>query len=159
DPWTEATRWERLIAEKVEGFGGVFAERSPSRLTAVFGIPRAVEQTAQRAVQAAVAIQRAAAAAGLHPDLRTAVHAGEIRTATSANDPLAHLFPVGDTFSLAERLLGHAGTDEVLVSPQVARRIERSFELEARPVQLGPRESDKLNAHAVLRQLSHSDVA
>src|SRR5205085_3464279 len=37
EPWTAARRWERMIAERVAGFGGVFLSRSPARLTAAFG--------------------------------------------------------------------------------------------------------------------------
>ena len=152
-PWTAATRWERAVAERIEGFGGVFLARSPSRYTALFGIPRALEQMPQRAVQAALAIHRAAAQASApRPDLRAAVHVGEVRFDTTASDPVAQLFPVGDTLSLPERLLGHAGSGEVLVSPNVGRRIERSFELQARTLQLGPHDADRLTAHAVVHQ-------
>ena len=152
DPWTEAMRWDRAIAERVEGFGGVFHERSPSRATAVFGVPRALEQTPQRAVQAALAIQRAVADAGARgPDLRAAVHVGDVRIDVAAADPVARLFPIVDTLALAERLLGHAGAGEVLLSPQAARRVERSCELHPRNLQLGPDDADRLTAHAVVR--------
>ena len=80
------------------------------------------------------------------------MHVGEVRVDTTASDPVARLFPVGDTLSLPERLLGHAGSGEVLVSPHVGRRIERSFELQARALQLGPHDADRLTAHAVVRQ-------
>ena len=153
EPWTAATRWERAIAERIEGFGGVFLARSPSRYTALFGIPRALEQMPQRAVQAALAIHRAAAQASApRPDLRAAVHVGEVRVDTAASDPVARLFPVGDTFSLPERLLGHVGSGEVVVSPNVGRRIGRSFELQARALQLGPHDADRMTAHTVVRQ-------
>ncbi len=58
EPWTAARRWQRMIEERVAGFGGVFVTRTPARLTAVFGVPRALEQLAERALQAALAIQR-----------------------------------------------------------------------------------------------------
>ncbi|HUI27475.1 MAG TPA: sigma 54-interacting transcriptional regulator [Candidatus Kryptonia bacterium] len=152
DPWTEATRWNRAMAERIEGFGGVLHQRSPSRLTAVFGVPRALEQTPQRAVQAAVAIQRAVAQAGARaPDLRAAIHVGEVRLNAAAADSVAQLFPIGDTFALAERLLGHAGTGEVLISPQAARRVERTCDLFPRQLQLGPADADRLTAHTVVR--------
>ncbi|HVN83547.1 MAG TPA: sigma 54-interacting transcriptional regulator [Candidatus Binatia bacterium] len=152
DPWTEAMRWDRAIAERVEGFGGVFHERSPSRATAMFGVPRALEQTPQRAVQAALAIQRAVAQAGARaPDLRAAVHVGDVRIDIAAADPAARMFPIGDTLALAERLLGHAGAGEVLLSPQAARRVERTCELRPRSLQLGPSDADRLTAHAVVR--------
>ena len=153
DPWTAATRWDAAIAARVEGFGGVFMERSPSRQTALFGVPRALEQLPQRAVQAALAIQRATAQAGApRPDLRAAVHVGEVRVDTTAANPMARLFPIGDTLSLPERLLGHTGGGEVVLSPQAGRRVERGFELRERALQLGPQDSDRMTAHVVVHQ-------
>jgi tetratricopeptide (TPR) repeat protein len=157
DPWTEALRWDRAIAERVEGFGGVFHERSPSRATAVFGVPRGLEQTPQRAVQAALAIQRAVADAGARgPDLRAAVHVGDVRIDIAAADPVARLFPIGDTLALAERLLGHAGAGEVLLSPQAARRVERSCELDRRNWQRGRNGVELWSAHAGVRLRSRA---
>lgn len=150
EPWTEARRWERATAERVEGFGGLVVQRAPLRLSAAFGIPRALEETAQRAVQAALAIRRAVGqASGPRLEVRAAVHVGELRFDDAAADPSAQVFPIGDTASLPERLLGHAGSGEVLLSPAAARRVERSFALEPRPVQLGPSEADRITAHAV----------
>jgi hypothetical protein len=152
EPWTAARRWERTISECVEGFGGAVIQRAPSRLTAAFGVPRALEQTPQRAVQAALAILRAVAQADApRPEVRAAVHVGEVRLDAAESDPTAQLFPVGDTFSLPERLLGHAGTGEVLLSPPAARRVQRTFELAARSAQFGPADADRLVVHAVLR--------
>src|SRR5262249_15031141 len=126
-------------------FGGVVLGSGPSQCTAVFGVPRALEQAPQRAVQAALAMQRAAGTVpGLGLELRAAVHIGEVRVDTAAPDPLSRLLPVADTFTMAERLLGHAGPGEVLVSPQAARRVGRACRLEPRVVQLGPAEADRV---------------
>jgi len=160
EPWTAARRWERAIAERVEGFGGVFVDRAPSRLTAAFGVPRALEQTPQRAVQAALAIRRASAQAEVpQPEVRAVVHLGEVRLDVAAPDWRASLFPIGDGFSLPERLLGHAGAGEVLLSPSAARRVERTFELRPRGVQLGPDVADRLTAYSVVRQQPHGGAA
>ncbi|MBI3782343.1 MAG: sigma 54-interacting transcriptional regulator [Deltaproteobacteria bacterium] len=157
EPWTEALRWDRALTERVEGFGGVFVHRSPSRLTAVFGIPRALEQAPQRAVQAALAIQRAVAQASpRQPDVRAAIHLGDVRIDSAATDPTAQLFPIGDALALPERLLGHAGAGEVIISPTAARRVDRSFELHVRPLQLGPAVADYLTAYTVGRQHPHA---
>jgi DNA-binding NtrC family response regulator len=145
EPWTEARRWERIIDENVSGFGGVFLQRSPSRLTAAFGVPRALEQMAERAVQAALAIQRATGGEG-GPEIRAALHVGEARLEASAPDPLAELFPVGAAFTLPERLLGHTGAGEILISAEAARRVARRFQLQPRPVRLGPAEADRLRS-------------
>src|SRR5262249_57141996 len=74
EPWTVAQRWETMIAERLAGFEGCLVTRSPSRLVAVFGIPRAVEQLPQRAVLAALSVRRLAVADG--PELRMGVHVG-----------------------------------------------------------------------------------
>ena len=88
---------------------------------------------------------------GTAPEIRAAVHVGEVRIDGAAADPTAELFPIGDVFSLAERLLGHVGAGEVLVSPAAARRTERDFVLAQRLVQLGPEAGDRVVAHAVVQ--------
>jgi DNA-binding NtrC family response regulator/tetratricopeptide (TPR) repeat protein len=157
EPWTAARHWQRAVVDRVDGFGGVVVERTPSRITAAFGIPRALEQSAERAAQAALAMGRAAAQAPPpRPELRTALHVGEVRIDASAADPTPSLVPIGDTFSMPERLLGHAGAGDVLVSPAAARRIGRSFELAPREIRLGPAPADRLTVHAIVRQQRQS---
>src|SRR5262249_33488442 len=144
EPWTAARHWQRAIADRVAGFGGVFVQESASRCLAIFGAPRALEQAPQRAAQAALSVCRAAAEEPAPaPETRAAVHAGEVRFDAHSADPPAHLSPIGAAFSLAERLLGHAGAGEVLVSPAAARRVERGFATVERGLQLGPAESDR----------------
>ncbi len=148
--WTLARRWETQIEERVGGFGGTILTRAPSRLTAVFGIPRAVEQLPQRAVLAALAIKQLLAAGdgAATPELRMAVHLGAVHVDVAPRESTPRLLPVGDTLALAERLLGHAGNGEILVSAPVARRIESWCELRPRDLRVG--ESDMLRAHAAV---------
>ena len=61
EPWTVAARWQQHIEEKVNGFGGLLLQRSPSLLVVVFGLPRTLEQLPQRAVHAALAIRQSVA--------------------------------------------------------------------------------------------------
>jgi tetratricopeptide (TPR) repeat protein len=151
EPWTAATRWDRTIADTIEGFGGVFVQRSPSHSTAVFGVPRTLEQASLRAVRAALAIQREVAqSAAQRPEIHAGVHLGEVRVDVSSPNPAAQVLPIGDVFTLAERLLGHAGAGEILVSPLVSRRIERDCALQPRALRLGPRAGDNSEAHAVV---------
>src|SRR4029077_12627495 len=109
-----------------------------ARACRVCGVPRAPEQLPQRAVLAALSVRRLAVADG--PELRMAVHAGAARVdlaargavggaVRGARDVSAGLLPVGDTLALPDRLLGHAGAGEILVSPAVTRRIEAWCEL------------------------------
>ncbi|MEO8605920.1 MAG: AAA family ATPase, partial [bacterium] len=160
EPWTAARRCERAIVERVEGFGGLMLPYSPSRLTAVFGVPRALEQAPLRAVQAALSITRAARPASEPaPEIRAAVHVGEVRFDAAAADPTAQLFPLGDTCALPERLLGHAGAGEVLLSSAAARRVERAFALSSRALQLGPAAADHVEAQAVQHLLRPEPTA
>ena len=156
EPWTAAQRWQQRIEERVAGFGGLFLPGSPSRLNAVFGLPRAVEQLPQRAVQAALAIRRLLDEVEPRPDLRMAVHLGTLRFDAHAPDPVARVFPLGDTLALPARLLGHAGPGEILVSPAVARRVEGACELRPRELRVG--EADVLRAHAVAGQRGRTDT-
>jgi hypothetical protein len=63
EPWTLATHWDQVIAAKVQGFGGVVMQRTPSLQFVAFGLPQTLEQLPQRAVQAALAFRRLAAEA------------------------------------------------------------------------------------------------
>jgi len=148
EPWTAAARWQQEIEEKVRGFGGVFVRRSLSRLVALFGIPRTLEQATPRAVHAAVSIQRLRgprASAG-----RIAIHVGSVRVDTAASDPTASVLPVGDVLSLPERLLGHTGAGEVLMSAAATRRARRSVGFVRRELRLGPLDADRVEAFCVV---------
>ena len=150
EPWTAAQRWQQRIAERVAGFGGVFLAGSPSRMNAVFGMPRAVEQLPQRAVQAALAIRRLLDEVDAPPELRMAVHLGTLRFDARSGAPAERIFPLGDTLALPARLLGHAGPGEILVSPAVARRIAATCELRPRALRVG--EAGTIPAHVVVGQ-------
>jgi DNA-binding NtrC family response regulator/tetratricopeptide (TPR) repeat protein len=152
EPWTVARRWQRILEERVAGFGGVFLARTPARMTAVFGLPRALEQLPQRAAQAALAIQRLAAEelAERRPELRIGLHAGAVHVDTRAADPVATLLALGDTVALPERLLGHAGPGEILVSAAFARRIAAVCDLRPRALRVG--DGETMQASVVLGQ-------
>ena len=156
EPWTAAHRWQRTIEERIAGFGGVFVARTPSRFTAAFGIPRALEQLPQRAVQSALALQRLAADEdpAQRPELRMALHLGNVRVDTHAPSPAGTVLAAGDTLALPERLLGHAGAGEILVSAAAARRLEGVCELRPRELRVG--EFERIGAAVVLGNRAHA---
>src|SRR5262245_47480621 len=57
EPWTVLQRFATTVAERIDGFEGSIVSRSPSRISAVFGVPPALAQLPQRAVLAALAIR------------------------------------------------------------------------------------------------------
>ena len=124
---TAASRWEEALVAKVQGFGGVLLQRSPSLLLVVFGIPQTLEQLPQRAVQAALTLQTLVAEGSggePGPELRQAVHGGRLLVDVSASDPTARLLQLGEVLALPVRLLGHAVAGEILVSSEVGRLVE-----------------------------------
>ena len=137
EPWTEMARWERVIGEKLTGFGGVLLQRNPSLLVWAFGVPRALEQLVQRAVHGACAVRNlTAAATGREhaPELRIAVHLGAMLMDTAAADPAAGALAVGPTLTLPILLLAQARPGDIVASDEVGRRVEAWVALEPLPV-------------------------
>ena len=156
EPWTLAMRWHQVIAEKVQGFGGLIIQPSPAPLTAVFGLPQTLEQMPQRAVQAALAIrhqlvkERAPDGRQLDPEVRMAVHLGQVLVDVEVRDPITRLMPLGETLSLPVRLLGQAAPGDLLLSPQVGRLVEGWFELHGREGPTGAGMAAGVSAYAVV---------
>jgi class 3 adenylate cyclase len=130
EPWTVAARWEQMIVEKVEGFGGVLLPHAPSMLLFAFGLPQTMEQVPQRAVHAALALQELAgdesplAEEGTRPVLRLGLHWGPVLMAIQARDTSLRVLAVGDTLAMPVRLSGQAAPGEVLTSATMGRVVE-----------------------------------
>jgi DNA-binding NtrC family response regulator/predicted ATPase/class 3 adenylate cyclase len=156
EPWTLAARWQRTIAEQVQGFGGLIVRHSPWPLTAVFGMPQTLEQMPQRAVQVALTFRLQMTEDGAldgrppGPQVRMAIHVGQVLVDVQAHDPTAWLLPLGETLSLPVRLLGHAAPGDILLSPQVGRLVEGWFELHAREGSAALGISNGVGAYAVV---------
>jgi DNA-binding NtrC family response regulator/tetratricopeptide (TPR) repeat protein len=158
EPWTATSHWEQTIVERVQGFGGVVLPHSPSLVVAVFSVPQTLEQAPQRAVQTALALRRLIAEAVEevpYPELRMAIHWGQVLVDTGASDPTARLLPVGDTLARPGRLLGYAEPGEVVVSREMGRLVEGWCELRAHEELLDIGQPDQIGAYTVvgLRQL------
>ena len=133
EPWTATRRREQLIAENMQGLGGVLLQRSPSLLLVAFGLPHTLEQLPQRAVQAALALRQMVAtspAGEFAPKLRQAVHWGQLVVDVAARDPTGSVLTLDDTLTRPVRLLGHTAPGEILVSPAVAALVERWCEMQ-----------------------------
>jgi hypothetical protein len=111
------------------------------------------EQAPQRAVQAALALRRlvAEAAEGRSPpELRMAVHWGQVLVDIEASDPGAHLLPVGDTLARPWRLLGYAEPGEIVAASAMGRVVEGWCELREREQLLGMGPPDQIGAYTVV---------
>jgi class 3 adenylate cyclase len=153
EPWTVTSRWEQTIVEKVQGFGGVVLPHSPALLVAAFGVPRTLEQAPQRAVQTALALRGVVTDApdeGHYPELRLALHWGEVLVDTEAIDPTGQLLPIGDTLARPGRLLGYAEPGEILMSPEMERLVGDWCELRVCQGLFGREQSQRPGAYTMV---------
>jgi ABC-type transport system substrate-binding protein/class 3 adenylate cyclase len=141
----------RLMTEQVRRFDGTVAQLIGDELLAFFGAPVAHEDDSERAVRAALAIQRKLAhyshdvkdAYGVGLAVRVGVNTGPVvvgvqRDGEDGYDPWNAL---GDTVNVAARLQNVAGEGGVVVGPATKRQVEAVFEFEA----LGPQELEGLS--------------
>src|SRR5580765_5616385 len=130
----------RLLVAEVKRFGGTVAQLTGDGLYALFGVPVAHDDDAERAVRAALAMQ--AALAGYGQDVheaygvelagRVGVNTGPVVLLADEDAPPEERFnALGDTVNTAARLQGAAGRGGVAVSPTTAQQIEGSFDLES----------------------------
>ncbi|MGB2874282.1 MAG: AAA family ATPase [Gaiellaceae bacterium] len=135
-----ATYYARLRTE-LESFGGTVEKFIGDAVVALFGAPVAHEDDPERAVRAAMAIQRAvedlnAQDEWLDIHVRTAVHTGEALVVLGSAAVEGEGMAAGDVMNTAARLQGGAPVDGIVVGEATFRATEAVFEYrEAEPVQ------------------------
>src|ERR671931_986780 len=151
----------RIMSEQVRRLDGTVAQLIGDELLAFFGAPVSYEDDSERAVRAALAIQRAVAqyadevkdAYGIDLAVRIGVNTGPVivgaqRDGQDGYDPWNAL---GETVNLAARLQQVAGEGGVVIGPTTQRQVEACFDLE----ELGPQElkgvGARLTAYRVTR--------
>jgi ABC-type transport system substrate-binding protein/class 3 adenylate cyclase len=130
----------RIMTEQVRRFDGTVAQLVGDELLALFGVPVSHEDDAERALRAALAIQRALtqyaheveAAYGVELAVRIGVNTGPVVVGVQGDgedgyDPFNAL---GDTVNIASRLQEIAGQGGVVIGPTTKRQVESGFELE-----------------------------
>ncbi len=123
----------RMTAEEVvRRHGGVLNQFTGESLVAVFGVPATHEDDPARAVRAALELHRVTA--GLDgradrpgPGLRSGLHAGSVAVQHATEPGLVYRIS-GAAVLIASRLSGHAGADEIWMSPDCRRVIAGLFE-------------------------------
>jgi tetratricopeptide (TPR) repeat protein len=124
------------LQEIVEGFGGTVPQVMGDGFMAVFGVPVAHEDDAERAVRAALAVRdhvqelnEERTGAFPLPDVHAGVNTGEVMVA-HAHEP-AGFAVVGDVVNTASRIEGLARARQVLVG-------ERTRDLTVHAIRYGP---------------------
>jgi ABC-type transport system substrate-binding protein/class 3 adenylate cyclase len=129
----------RLLATEVKRFGGTIAQLTGDGLYALFGVPNAHDDDAERAVRAALAMQ--AVLAGYAKDVleaygvelagRVGVNTGPVVLRPDDAPAEERFNALGDTVNTAARLQSEAGSGGVAVGQATARQVEAAFELES----------------------------
>src|SRR5262245_31379212 len=126
-------RYFAVIRETVGRYGGQLEKFIGDAAMAVFGVPRARDDDAQRAVRAGLAlthaVQHIGAALGLEDDalrLRVGINTGEAVIAAAGEDEGR---VTGDTVNTASRLQAAAPAGQVLVGPTTALAVADAAEL------------------------------
>ncbi|MEE9281164.1 MAG: adenylate/guanylate cyclase domain-containing protein [Myxococcota bacterium] len=144
-----------LAFAEVYRFEGVVNQLSGDGLMALFGAPVSYENDPERAVRAAVAIQRALAelaerSRGIELSVRIGVHTGMVVVGAMGNDLKMDYTAIGDTTNLAARLQTLAAPGSILVSDATHRHVRDDFRTHA----VGPFEvkgkSEPIAAYEVL---------
>jgi class 3 adenylate cyclase len=139
DPEDVATVQDAYFAsvrETVQRYGGVLEKFIGDAAMAVFGVPRAHDDDAERAVRAGLAligaVERLGARLGLEPgelQLRVGVNSGEVVHATSGPDAGR---VTGDTVNTAARFQAAADPGTVLIGELTALAVAEAIETESR---------------------------
>jgi class 3 adenylate cyclase/tetratricopeptide (TPR) repeat protein len=120
-------RFYDAMAAEVEFAGGTVEKFAGDAVMAAFGAPAAVEDHAERALHAALAMRRRLAAlfAG-DLSLRIGVNTGDVVVGRPRE---GSSFVTGDAVNVAARLEQAAATDEILVGERTAGIVRGAFEL------------------------------
>jgi class 3 adenylate cyclase len=126
---TVLSRYFEAISATIERHGGSVQKFAGDAVLAIFGIPRAHEDDALRAVRAAVEIgerlPRLAAEVGVPLRVRTGLNTGLVLTDGSRN------LAMGDAVNVAARLEQAAQPDEVIIGAGTLRLVRDAVEVEA----------------------------
>ncbi len=127
----------QLASDRILSHGGTIDKFIGDSVMAYFGAPVPRTDHAQRAVAAAIDIERAMAAQGAsaHPTGETpisigiGIHTGVVVVGTIGSDRRTDFTAIGDAVNVAHRLEKLARPGEILVSEAVQRRVRDAFKL------------------------------
>jgi len=153
----------RLMGAQVERYGGTVAQQIGDEVYAVFGAPLSHEDDSERAVRAALAIQRALgqyseeveAAYGVELSARVGINTGPVVINMESDDPYNAL---GDTVNVASRIQELAGPGGIVVGQETHLQVESCFELEELPEQELRGKSGPVRTYRVLGALEHAPL-
>ena len=157
----------RLMTEQVRRYEGTVAQLVGDEMLAFFGAPVSHEDDSERAVRAAISIQRAIAAYaeevkeayGIELAVRIGINTGPVVVGVESDGNGDPWNALGDTVNVAARLQNIAPEGGVVVGPTTERQIEDCFEVEEFDAAELKGVSKKLKVYRVIgpRELEHAE--
>ena len=157
----------RLMAEQVRRYDGTVAQLVGDEMLAFFGAPVSHEDDSERAVRAALAIQRAVQsyaqevqdAYGIELAVRIGINTGPVVVGLEADGDGDPWNALGDTVNVAARLQNIAPEGGIVVGPTTERQIEDCFEVEELDAPELKGVSKKLKVYKVVgaREMEHAE--
>ena len=139
----------------LEAHGGTVEKFIGDAVMAVFGVPRAHEDDALRAVRAAVALQHRIAEINADPsaaarvDVRIGVNTGEVVTGSGSGETLV----TGDAVNTAARLEQAAQPGEILVGGRTLELVRDAVEIKAVPRIAAKGKAEPIEAVRIVRMV------
>jgi class 3 adenylate cyclase/tetratricopeptide (TPR) repeat protein len=154
DPERVRARLERFydaMREEIELTGGTVEKFAGDAVMAVFGAPAALEDHAERALHAALAMQRRLGELfGGEIEMRIGVNTGDVVVGAARE---GGSFVTGDAVNVADRLQKAAEPGEVLAGERTAAAVVGAFELSASRTVEAKGKADGVVASPVVRAL------
>ncbi len=154
DPERVRAQLERFydaMREEIELTGGTVEKFVGDAVMAVFGAPAALEDHAERALHAGLAMQgRLHELFGGELEMRVGVNTGEVVVGAARE---GGSFVTGDAVNVADRLQKAADPGEVLAGERTVATVARAFEFSAPRIVEAKGKADGVVASAVVRAL------
>jgi class 3 adenylate cyclase len=145
-------RFYDAMAEEVERAGGTIEKFAGDAVMAAFGAPSAHEDHAERALHAALAMQRRLAESfDGELELRIGVSTGDVVVGEARS---GSSFVSGDAVNVAARLEQAAAPGEILIGERTAAAVRGAFELDEPSVIEAKGKPEGIVARRVVRALS-----
>jgi adenylate cyclase len=121
------------VAAEVERYGGRVEKYIGDAVMALFGVPQAHDDDAERALHASLRLRDAVRGLGYDLEVRIGVNTGEVVGGIGSGPSAGDYTVTGDAVNVAARLQQAASPGEILAGPITARLAGEAFELEPLP--------------------------
>ena len=133
--------FQQVVESSVDDFGGALVPTGGQEVTASFGYPLAFEDSAQRAIRAAMRVRDEAAAVvaelpgarDVTVDVWSVINSGEVVVEDTGDDSVHGISLLGDARNIATRLESTIDPGDIAVTESTHALASGFFEFESRP--------------------------